>query len=301
MSAIGDGQARPLVSVIIPHYNDLARLKICYERLQAQSWPMDCREIVIADNNSTCGLNAIVKAAPEAVVVAAPIQGAGPARNAGVAASRGKVLAFIDSDCVPERDWIAKGVKALSRYDFVGGKVVTFARDPHKPAPVEAFEQVFNFDFKRYIEKVGFTGSGNMFVRRAVFDRVGGFRATVCEDVDWSFRARQMGFRLGYAPAAIVGHPARSTWMELKQRWRRMIGEDYARACEQRFGRAQFMMKALAMPLSVIPHTAAVIRSPRLPSMAARAGAIRVLIRLRLWRLAEMSQHIFGLNAARPE
>ena len=282
--------ATPFVSVIIPHYNDLGGLRLCHARLLAQTWPRRAFEIVVADNNSRCGLAAVQEAAPGAVVVPAPIQGAGPARNAAVAASRGTILAFIDSDCLPEPDWIREGVGALSRHDFVGGTVLTLARDPARPNPVEAFEVVFNFNFKRYIERVGFSGTGNLFVPREVFDRVGGFRPTVAEDMEWCFRARACGYRIGYAERAVVGHPARRSWAELKRRWVRMLSEDYSLALMRPTGRLAFVAKAMAMPLSVVPHGAKVIVSNRLPSARARVGAIRVLTRLRLWRTGYMLQ-----------
>jgi cellulose synthase/poly-beta-1,6-N-acetylglucosamine synthase-like glycosyltransferase len=284
---------RPFVSVIVPHYNDLAGLQICHERLLAQNWPPDGFEIVVADNNSRCGIDAVAAAAPGALVLLEPTQGAGPARNAGVAASRGEVIAFLDSDCVPEPDWIAEGVAALANLDFVGGTVVVFPREQGKPNAVEAYEMVFNFDFKRYIEKVGFTGSGNMFVRRSVFDRVGGFRAGVAEDVDWSFRARGQGYRLGYAERAVVGHPARWEWTELQRRWGRMLAEDFELIRERRFGVAAFAAKAIVMPLSIPPHAAKVMMSKRLNGIRARFSAIAVLARLRAWRAAEMLRLTF--------
>ena len=284
----------PSVSVVIPHYNDVPALCLCYARLLAQTVPRETFEIVVADNNSACGIGAVQAAVPEARVVPARIQGAGPARNAGVAASRGQVLAFLDSDCVPEPDWIAEGIAVLERFDFIGGRVKTFVRDPSAPNGVEAFELVFNFNFRRYIEKVGFTGTGNMFVPRAVFDRVGGFRSGVSEDVDWCFRARALGYRLGYAERAVVSHPARVRWADLERRWARMLAESYNLACERRQGRVWFALKALAMPLSVLPHVVKVVTSPRLPTMRARAAAVAVLTRQRLWRARRMLRLVAG-------
>jgi GT2 family glycosyltransferase len=285
--------SRPFVSVVIPHYNDLARLQVCHAQLLAQSWPRDQFEIVVADNNSARGLASVQKAAPSALVVPAPIQGAGPARNAGIAASHGTVIALIDSDCVPEPNWIAEGVAALDRFDFVGGRVFTFAQYPERPTPVEAYEIVFNFNFRRYIETVGFTGTGNMFVPREVFDRVGGFRAMVAEDMEWSFRARSLGYRLGYAERSVVGHPARRSWAELERRWDRMLQEDIALVHEQRYGRTRFVLKALAMPPSVVPYAAKVLCTSELPGMRAKLGAIGVLTRLQLWRTTRMLRLVF--------
>jgi hypothetical protein len=53
------------------------------------------------------------------------------------------------------------------------------------PTAVEAFEKVFAFNFKRYIEEVGFSGSGNMLASREIFDSVGGFLNELAEGVDW--------------------------------------------------------------------------------------------------------------------
>jgi GT2 family glycosyltransferase len=253
-----------------------------------QTWPRARLELIVADNNSVYGLDAVRQAVPEARVVAAPVQGAGPARNAGIAASRGEVLALIDSDCVPAATWLAEGVSALRHFDFVGGRVMTTAQIPDRPTSVESFEKVFNFDFRRYIEEVGFTGTGNMFVRRDVFDRVGDFRQVVSEDMEWSFRARAMGYRLGYAESAVVSHPARKSWQELKRRWVRIQSEHYALTKERPHGRALFAMKALLMPASVVPHAMKVVLSPQLPNARSRLGAICVLARLRFWRAGRM-------------
>ena len=290
----------PFVSVVIPHYDDLIALRLCHARLLAQTWPRTAFEIVVADNNSRCGLAAVQAAAPSAIVVHAPVQGAGPARNAGVAASRGAILAFIDSDCVPDPDWIRAGVTALAQHDFVGGKVVTLAQDPAQPNPVEAFEMVFNFNFQRYVTKVGFSGTGNLFVPRQVFAAVGAFRNGLSEDMDWCFRARALGYRIGYAETAVVGHPARRNWAELKGRWVRMLSEHYSLALTRPGGRVIFVAKALAMPFSVLPHSAKILASDRLPSFGARLGAIRILAWLRLWRTGRMIRLAMRKNSGDP-
>src|SRR6185437_2952119 len=210
------------VSVIVPHYRDLARLDVCLSLLERQSFPRDAFEIIVADNGTPeiDALRAIVRDRARLVVV--PERGAGPARNGGVAAANGRLLAFTDSDCQPEADWLMAGVRALARYDFVGGCVKVLVEDAEHVTATEAFERVFAFDFKTYIERKGFTGSGNLFCPRDVFRRVGGFKTGVSEDVEWSYRARAAGFRLGYEPNAVVGHPGRRTWAELLGKWRRL-------------------------------------------------------------------------------
>jgi glycosyltransferase involved in cell wall biosynthesis len=287
-NATGGGAPLPLVSVVIPHHNGLAALKTCVSLLERQTFRRDRFDITVADNNSSCGMDAVREAAPAAKVIHANEQGAGPARNAGVAASKGSILAFIDSDCLPNLDWIEKGVAAIQAYDFIGGRVIVTSEDPLRPNPVEAFEMVFAFDFERYINRVGFTGTGNMFVWRKVFDAVGPFRNGVAEDMDWSFRARARTFRLGYVEDLIVEHPARKTWSELMARWKRMVLEEYLLYRERPFFRVRWLLRASVMPLSILPHACQILRSSRLRKARSRWGGLKVLARLRLWRTREM-------------
>jgi GT2 family glycosyltransferase len=287
---VGTGVERKLISVVIPHYNDLDGLRACIAGLRRQTWPFDRMEVIVADNNSACGIDAVAAVADGCRVVHAPIQGAGPARNAGAAVATCDVLAFIDSDCQPSPQWVEEGMRALSDYDFIGGEVETTARDPDRPTAVEAWEMVFGFNFKRYILVEGYTGSGNMFVRRNVFEAVEGFRPGVSEDMDWSFRARRAGYRLGYAPNAAVQHLARPQWGDLLHRWRRVIAEHYLLTRERPFGVLRWLAWTVGMPLSVAPHTLLVLRSNRLPGLRAKAGALMVLVGHRLWRMFYMAR-----------
>lgn len=72
-------------------------------------------------------------------------RGADVTRSVGVAATRGRVLAFIDSDCRPEPTFLAEGMRMLKAYDVVGGAIRVDVEDPAQPAPIEAFELVFAF------------------------------------------------------------------------------------------------------------------------------------------------------------
>ncbi|HXW70580.1 MAG TPA: glycosyltransferase family 2 protein [Methylocella sp.] len=278
----------PLVSVIIPHYNTPVALQECVLQLQRQTFSKSRFEIIVSDNNSPCGLNAVREAAPGTKVIHASEQGAGPARNAGVAVARGEVLAFIDADCLARTDWIEKGVAGLKAYDFIGGRVIATSEDPLNPNPVEAFEVVFAFDFERYINKVGFTGTGNMFVWRKVFAEVGPFKNAVAEDMEWSFRARAASFRLGYVGDAIVEHPARKSWSELIGRWKRMTAEEYLLYREKPYFSAKWLLRVALMPASIAPHAWRILTTPRLHGLRSRWGAVKVLARLRLWRAKEM-------------
>jgi glycosyltransferase involved in cell wall biosynthesis len=276
------------VSVIIPHYRDLRGLGLCLAALERQTYPRELVEIVVADNASPDGPEAVAEViAGRARLVVVEEKGAGPARNGGVAASSGEVLAFIDSDCVAEPAWIEEALKALPAFDFIGGRVKVLVEDPQAITPVEAFERVFAFDFKTYIEKKRFTGAGNLVCSRSLFDEVGGFRTGVSEDVEWSRRAQACGFRLGYAPRAVVGHPARRSWPELLSKWRRINLETFGLSARGPIGRALWLVKALLMPASAVVHSAKVMTSPELSSPRERWRAMGVLFRLRFWRLGD--------------
>ena len=290
----GDGESvasdsrHPRVSVIIPHYRDLAGLGRCLDSLALQTYPAALAEIIVADNASPEGEAAVAAVAGgRARVIVVTERGAGPARNGGARLATGEVLAFIDSDCVAEPEWLSQGVAALAGHDFIGGRVKVLVDDVARMTPVEAFERVFAFDFESYINKKGFTGSGNLFCPRDIFERVGGFRATVSEDVEWSHRATGLGYRLGYAPTAIVGHPARKAWPELVAKWRRTIAESYALISEKRGGRVWWLLRTLALPASAVAHTPKVLASPELPTMGQKTAALATLFRIRFWRVAE--------------
>jgi GT2 family glycosyltransferase len=280
--------AAPAVSVIIPHFNDLKGLDACLCALERQTYPAAQMQVIVGDNGSPQGLAAVEEAVRgRARVVLVQERGAGPARNGAVAHATHEILAFTDSDCVPEPRWLEEGVRALADYDFVGGHVTVLVEDEARLTPVEAFERVFAFDFKTYIERKGFTGSGNLFCPANLFAHVGGFRVGVSEDYEWSKRAQAHGYRLGYAPRAIIGHPARRTWEELTRKWRRLNIETYGLSADVRGRRLRWLLRSLALPASAVVHTPKVLFSPKLKTASERLGGLAVLYGIRFWRLCD--------------
>ena len=276
----------PRVSVIVPHYSDLAGLEACLAALGRQTVAPD--EIVVADNNSPQGeaaIAAVIAGRGRLVVVAE--RGAGPARNGGVAASSSQLLAFTDSDCLPEPGWLEAGLSALRSADFVGGAMRVLVADETALTPPEAFERVFAFDNRDYVERKGFTVTANLFCARALFDDVGGFRVGVPEDLEWCGRAQAKGYRIGYAADAVVGHPARRTWPELERKWKRLNAEAFGMAAGGPRGRLRWLLKALALPVSALAHMPKALSSPALPAPIDRWNAAKTLWRLRCWRMID--------------
>lgn len=278
----------PEISVIIPHYDQAEALDACLASLDRQSLAPGRFEIVVVDNASPGGpapIRAVVRDRARLVVETA--KGAGPARNRGVAEARGAVLAFIDADCTASPRWLEEGLTGLAAHDIVGGRVDVSVRDERRMSGAEAFERVFAFDFRSYIEDKGFTGSGNLFCRRAVFDRVGGFRAAVSEDMDWCHRATAMGYRLGYHEAAAITHPARRNWADLTRKWARLNRESLQLAGPARPARLRWLARNWLLPASILPHSLRVLTSPRLPGSGARLRGLGTLAAIRLWRFID--------------
>lgn len=273
----------PRVSVIVPHYHDLKGLDVCLSRLAAQTFDQPY-EVVVADNNSPEGEAAVAAVVGDrARLVIVKEKGAGPARNGAVAAARGDILAFTDADCVPSLDWLERGIAGLARGDVVGGRVEVWCEDPDRITSAEAFEVVFGFNNRRYIERKHFSVTANLFCLRSVFDAVGPFLPDVSEDTEWGQRAHAAGYRLVYVDDALVKHPPRHDWPELLKKWRRIEAETYALERRNGLPRAFWLLRSLAMPLSAVVHSSFVIGDSRL-SLRGRWLAIAMLFRVRCWR-----------------
>jgi GT2 family glycosyltransferase len=282
------------ISVIVPHYDDLERLDICLSALRAQTFDGEF-EIVVGDNASPQGAAEVAKVIDgRAKLVIATDRGAGPARNAGVIGAEGSILAFTDSDCVPEPDWLASGVAALERAEIVGGYLYVFPEDPAAVTSIEAFDIVFGFDNESYVRKSGYSVTASLFCQREVFERVGGFRVGVSEDMEWCHRALAAGYTMAYEPGARVAHPARRTWPELLTKWRRLDSEMYGLVPRRPGAQLRWMLRTIALPLSAVVHTPKVLGTNLLHTPSQRAKAIATLYRLRLWRCGDCLRLMLG-------
>lgn len=227
------GAAYPLVSVIIPVYNDTTRLMKCLERLQRQTLASRA-EVIVVDNGSTEVLEPARRRFSETIWLSEPVPGSYAARNCGIAAARGKILAFTDSDCLPEPQWLEQGVAPLLAEvppSFVGGRVDLITTGKARLSAAELFDLAVGFPQQRFVEQVHFAMTANMLTRAETMSRVGPFATSMKSggDRDWGTRAwKTVGPGL-YVDAACVGHPTRSTRPEVLKRIRRVAGGEYDR------------------------------------------------------------------------
>ena len=278
----------PQAAIIIPHYNDVVRLRRGLEALAPQiaRHPV---EVVVCDNGSTEDLEPLRRDFPQVAILHAPEKGAGPARNHGVAQTTAPWLFFIDADCVADDDWLDRAMERGGQPRMVGGRVRVFDETPPPRTGAQAFEAVFAFDFKTYIEKKGFSGAGNLLVTRAMFEDVGGFDAAKSEDYDWCMRAAKKGYPVIYAPEMIVWHPSRNDWDALASKWRRMTRESYHLTVDGPVDRLLWLGRAGIVALSWIPHLPKVAMARQLDP-ADRLKAAGTLMRLRMARMGWMLQ-----------
>lgn len=287
-------ETAPEISVIIPHYDDPVRLRRCLSELMRNDTAG--AEILVVDNASPDPLDALAAAFPAVRFLLEAERGAGPARNRGVRDSRARVLAFLDADCVPAPDWLANVRAVAPRADLIGGRVSVFDETPPPRTGAQAFETVFAFNFRSYIEDKGFSGAGNLVTHRAVFDAVGPFGTGISEDTEWTRRAVAQGYRLIYADALRVGHPSRTDWPALRRKWHRLTRESFALARESGQPRLFWVGKALLMPASILAHLPRVLRHPALNGAGERLAAAGTLARLRLLRMVWMLRQAMGAS-----
>ena len=202
---------RPRVSIITPVRNgarDIAALIACLER---QTFPREDFELVIGDDGSTDGGTTGIETQDGHIRVASgPPRNSYATRNMAVEASRGEILAFCDADCRPEPDWLERGVKALESTDIVAGR---FRFDvPEKRTAWTLIDMDGSKDHEHQV-RIGLAETANLFVRRDLFDRLGGLDGSIAEYGDYEFaeRAVAAGVRLSYGPDAIVWHPTRDS------------------------------------------------------------------------------------------
>ncbi|HEX7707677.1 MAG TPA: glycosyltransferase [Thermoanaerobaculia bacterium] len=212
----------PFVSVIIPVRDDTPRLLTCLDALERQAYPRAAFEVIVVDNGSSEPVSERLGARAGTRVVFEPRKGSYAARNRGAAVAEGEILAFTDSDCLPDAAWLEQGVAGLTmRPDcHVAGAIRVFPHDPGNPTAVELYEVLFAFPQRRFVEVFHFGATANLFVSRVHFDQVGGFRDDLQSGGDYEFgtRLHAAGVPAIYCEQAAVDHPARPSWKQLREK-----------------------------------------------------------------------------------
>ncbi len=216
------------VSVIIPVYDDFDRLPKCLEALEYQTYPKNLYEVIVVDNNSSQDVSSISQKFAQVSFIDESRQGSYAARNKGISVSKGNILAFTDSDCIPLKNWIQNGVNNLRKYPncgLLGGKIQVFPRNPERPSAVEIYDMVNSFPQKHYVEQDKFAVTANLFTYKKVIDDVGFFKDSLQSggDFEWGRRVFSAGYQQVYADDTCVKHPARYTFSQINKKLVRVL------------------------------------------------------------------------------
>jgi GT2 family glycosyltransferase len=270
-----------LTSLIIITLRRAALLKQTLGALQLQTRPLD--EIVVVDNGPDAETEAVARACG-ARYAAEPRRGYGCARNRGLAEARGDVLYFLDDDCVAEPDWAE--ILWNTEADFAGGSRVSArtglaARLEYLSTDGPVLSPDLPPGSPEHLS------TSNLIFRRAAVEQIGPFDEglAMCEDRDWTARARAAGFRLRFEPRARVTHHSSVTRMR----------DYFARMRHYGFGTSQYFAQRPDEGLARLFPTNAELRLLLLPALAAAGTGYLVLRNLpRHWDAIPLSPLLFA-------
>ena len=224
----------PRVSVVIPIYNGEADLPDLITCLLAQTYPVEQVEYLLVDNASSDRTASIIQTAAAAAksqgvtiyaVSANNIQSSYAARNVGIRASTGEIIAFTDVDCRPQPDWLFALVQPFAEpaVGLVGGAILSL---PGKTILEKYAERTNTLSHKWPLSHpfCPYAAGANLAIRRQTLEQVGLFRPylTTGADVDICWRIqRQSDWQFAHTEQAIVKHRHRTSLPELCRQYRR--------------------------------------------------------------------------------
>ncbi len=239
LSARGD--ATPEMSVVVATRDRAEVLRGTLRSLfDSAPVPPGGFEIVVVDNGSHDHTRAVVEAfrqepGPQRLVyVYEPRTGTSQARNTGIAAARGAVVAFTDDDCVVSSEWVSRAAKAFAvdrELDGLFGRVLPLNGQVGGVAVSVKTDEAA----KRYRFPCSpFVGHGNnMAFRRQALLAIGAFDVALgpgaplraAEELEMAYRLLRRGSTLLYEPSCVVSHRLRNSSTEARAtEWRNAIG-----------------------------------------------------------------------------
>ncbi|MFV2005271.1 MAG: glycosyltransferase family 2 protein [Gammaproteobacteria bacterium] len=196
------------VSIIIPNYQGGTTLETCLEAAFASRYQNF--EVIVVDDCSSDNSVEVIKSLPCKLVQMDKHCGAAQARNIGAAHSSGDILFFTDADCVLQQDTLSivnSTVSLAGASTVIGG---SYTRIPFDNSFYSLFQSVFvNYSETRHEQHPDYIATHAMAIDAESFRKSGGFTEKflpILEDVDFSHRLRQAGYRLVMNPAIQVQH-----------------------------------------------------------------------------------------------
>jgi glycosyltransferase involved in cell wall biosynthesis len=221
-------------SVVIPTYKDRERLLLLLEALNRQSFKLAPWEVIIVNNDPQEDIEIEGNYSFPVTVQQEYKPGSYAARNKGVKSAKGRIIGFVDSDCIPNQDWLLVAYRCFES-DFkeeigvLTGPVPLFFKDPLRLTDAEVYEKYTGFTTQAYA-KEGHAITANWFSYKQVIEEFGGFNDELKSngDSDLSGRISQK-YAVVYKDDLIVQHPARYHVSDLVSKYQRLIGGTYTR------------------------------------------------------------------------
>lgn len=283
------------VSVIIPVLDDSERLAKCLGALQNQTYPQNLYQVIVVDNGSKEDIRSLVQQFSQATFTHESKPGSYSARNQGITLAQGDILAFTDSDCIPESDWIEKGVHRLTNTPncgLVAGKITLFYQDPEHPTPVELYESIKAFPQKKYVEERNFGVTANLFTFRHVIESIGQFDCSLKSsgDLEWGNRVFSAGYQQVYADDVCIRHPARHTYRELHKKITRVLVGKYGLLEQDRYPLTSFLKISLMDFKNSTKDINDALKSIELTSSKDKLKVMGIMLLVRLTRIWERTK-----------
>jgi len=252
-----------VLSIIVCTYNRAKLLRDCLDSLVYQTINHDLIEIIIIDNNSTDNTKSIIKNYEEKYAFIKgyfePLQGHASARNKGYRNSKCEYVAYIDDDCIADKQWCAKIVKTFQNLEqpptAVGGKILP----RYETNPPKWFYDELEIRSKgntpHFLDgpsaKNGFSGA-NMAIKRSFLEQAGGFstnygivngKLIMGEDTELFHRLYLINPYFWYDPEIVVFHWVPKSSMKLFFRIKRsyISGKSWAYCCKKDFSHLQWI------------------------------------------------------------
>lgn len=217
--ASSHSDSRPLASVIVPVFRDWAGVPDLITAIEAQVNRPDLELIIVSNDEAAEQPHGL--RCDRFVHCAKP--GSYAARNHGAAAARGGILIFTDTDCRPEPQWAERVIASVGPDRIVAGQV----KMPNAQGAGfwETYDTLTGFPVAAYVRS-GYGTTANLGVSARLFAACGGFPTDGFSGGDARFcrAAQTQGATIGFAPDAVVEHPARRSWAAIATKVRRIKG-----------------------------------------------------------------------------
>ena len=198
-----------LVSIIIPTFNGASRIGNCLDALVAQTVGR-AAEILVVDDGSTDHTADVVRRYGCVRLISQANAGPAAARNRGAIEASGEILLFTDDDCVPMPDWLDAMLNPFSDSEVVGAKGIYRTRQRSIAARFVQIEYEDKYRIMAGLPFIDFIDTYSAAFLRDRFLEMSGydtsFPVACAEDIELSYRMSARGWKMVFAPAAIVYH-----------------------------------------------------------------------------------------------